>query len=96
MRNENCCEANPKSLIERIWLRLGFGMPIHNDMGDLDDTPGLAASYIRMDIIIHLAWIDRLRLLVSGKIAIKVSTKTDAFVSKAISRSMISVLPISW
>src|ERR1700678_741778 len=61
-----------------------------------EDLEGYAPSYIRTGVIAVFDWKDRLRLLVSGKICMRIQTKTDVIVTKMVSTSEFSVLPPSY
>lgn len=50
-----------------------------------------ARTFISTDIYVHLDWLDRLRLLWSGRIHVKVTTYTDVLVNDAESLSVFSV-----
>lgn len=78
-----------------VWGRLGFGskrIPRFED----DEHPDLAPHWMTSHVIGVLDWKDRLRVLISGKIEVVVSTKTDVPVTKAVSKSNLGVLPPSY
>jgi hypothetical protein len=58
-----------------------------------EDTDGFAPSYIMTRVISNLDWKDRLRVLLSGRLAVETQTKTDVVVSKMVSQSVVYVLP---
>ena len=74
-----------------IWNRLGF----HSCAAYLDDKdyPDMANAYIDTDVYAHLSWMDRIRILISGKVMVSLATKTNVIVERALSASKISVLP---
>ncbi len=51
-----------------------------------------AEGYITTVAICVFDWLDRLRILVSGKVEVKIYTKTDVMVNKAHSTSVAYVL----
>lgn len=81
------------TLPQRIWRALGFVHPPLPDMSDLDDALGFCEAHMGSRIICVLSIGDRIRALISGKLAIEVATKTDVIVAKAITRSTVAVLP---
>jgi hypothetical protein len=56
-----------------------------------DDLEGFAPSYMVTETIAFLDWKDRLRTLVSGKVKVRVHTKTDVIVGKSLSTAAVSV-----
>ena len=79
-------------LRERIWLALGFGA-CSNPNPWPDEMPGFAPAYVTVNTIAVLDWRDRLRVLLSGKLMVAASVKTDVMVGKAETASHVSVLP---
>lgn len=77
---------------ETIWERvLRFLFPQHW----LEPAPeelGWAPGELSLDSFVYLDALDRLRLLVSGKLAVRIRSQTDVVVNKMRSRSTISVL----
>ena len=68
------------------------------DMTDwrCEEEPGFAPGALITDTVAHLDFLDRLRVLVSGKVRIEVSTKTDVLVKKSKSMSAVGVMPPSY
>lgn len=89
----NRCAADDRSLIARAWSWLGFGVPALPSMDDLDGAPGMAAGHFGTTLYVKLDWRDRLRVLVSGRIGIELAYKTDAQVTRAITRIDSRALP---
>lgn len=89
--NDTYAIGTQRTLIERIWLALGFGMPAYLDMDDLDQ-PGWAPAYLESSTFIKFDWRDRLRVLVSGRVYVCCKSKTDVVIGRAITRSQVSVL----
>lgn len=50
-------------------------------------------TYLTTDVRVHVDWPDRLRLLVSGRCLVQVTTYTDVLVNDADSVSVFSVEP---
>lgn len=57
-----------------------------------DDKPGFAPSYLLTYVEARLDWLDRLRILVSGKCEVQIRTYTDVAVKKSVSESLFTVL----
>ena len=75
-----------------IWERLGFkecGAPWMKD----EDFPELPPGRLITETNVYFDWKDRLRILMSGKVRVAVSTKSNVIVDTAISMSEVSVLP---
>lgn len=87
-----------QSLRSRIWRALGFGMNNSMDMTDwrCEEEPGFAPGALVTDTVVHLDFLDRLRVLVGGRLRIEVSTKTDVLVKKSKSMSAVGVMPPSY
>lgn len=60
-----------------------------------EETQGMAEGYLQTDAVCVFDWVDRLRLLISGKLLTQTKTQTDVHVSKARSSSNFYVLPPS-
>jgi hypothetical protein len=80
-----------------IWYRLGFRFTFNEDDFDWrnQDPPeeGFVPGAFETVTHVHVGWLDRLRLLVSGHCAVSIHTKTDVLVNRAKSRSQFAVLP---
>ena len=55
--------------------------------------PGWADGDLTLGISIHLDWLDRIRVLVSGKLSVRTRTKTNVAVGNAKTKSLCHVLP---
>lgn len=75
-----------------IWHRLGFNYA-HAKSFDDTEHPDMAEAWLCVETYSQLSWIDRLRVLISGKVHIQAKTKTDVVVRHAITNSAFSVLP---
>jgi len=76
------------TLLERLWRRL-FPARYREIPEDLE---GFAPSYMITEVRIHLGWVDRLRILVSGNLRVETTTKTDVIITKMASQSTVTVL----
>lgn len=84
-----------QSLSSRFWRALGFGMTGGMEMADWrcdESDKKFAPGAIMTDTVIVVDFMDRLRLLISGKARVEVSTKTDVMVNRTQSRSRFGVL----
>lgn len=86
---EALCLAIP-SCWERLWWRLGF-RECHAYFDE--EIEGFVPSYMTTVVYGYLDWKDRIRLLISGKIMVHAATKTDKPIDRAITRSVVSILP---
>lgn len=82
--------AYSKASKPTIWRRLGFRSAASHFE---DDEPEWQRGYIKNDTTIIFDWLDRLRVLVSGKVAVSLTIRTDAKVDKTQSVSGVGVLP---
>lgn len=64
----------------------------HHYLEPLPDEKGFAVGDMLTDVFVCLGWMDRLRMLLSGKLQIQLRTKTDVMVTKAKSWSTVSIL----
>jgi hypothetical protein len=55
----------------------------------LEDKEGWAPGYMITEVVARLDWRDRLRVLVSGKVHVSTSTRTDVNVSKVHSETAV-------
>ena len=65
-------------------------------MPDFDDDPyneGYAESSLQTEVVVCLGIADSLRLLISRKLIVKTSTKTDVIVTRSYSKSDVGILP---
>ncbi len=83
--NENTYAMQRRNFLQ--WFFPMRNLPVPNDESDY------AEGYITTVAICVFDWLDRLRILVSGKVEVKIYTKTDVMVNKAHSTSVASVLP---
>jgi hypothetical protein len=74
-----------------IWNRFGFGYA--GVAYDDEDATWAKPGSISSDILVHLGWQDRLRVLFSGWISLATKTKTDVIVENAHMRSSVKILP---
>ncbi len=90
--------ASRESLRSRFWRRLGFGF--RSDTGLFDwrneepkDGDWWVIGAISTTTVVHVSFLDRLRLLVSGRAYLEESTRTNVEVERAETRSAFCVLP---
>lgn len=81
-----------RNFIDRFWSRLGFGTCANPNPWD-EEMEGFAPSYLAVNTVAVFDVWDRLKILISGKVMVAASTKTDVIVHTAISASSVSVLP---
>ena len=84
----------PPTFWEKFWPRLGFhhAHAPRPDEDELKDN-GWAPSWFMVETYVHLDWVDRLRLLISGKLHVEQSVKTDVVISKSSATSGFGILP---
>lgn len=86
----NVKAPDPRPWRQRFWARLGFGecrAPYIEDREGF--APGCGDSSVHFDV----DWRDRLRLLVSGRLAVSIAHKMDALPRRWESAAAMSVLP---
>lgn len=83
------------SLRERVWRRLGFRHRFNEALLKWRNEPtdGCVEGAITTTVAVHVGYVDRLRLLISGHCEIAVYTKTDVLVQRAVTGSQFDVLP---
>lgn len=75
-----------------IWHRLGFG---HAGVAPWNDDDG-TAHYIVTDTVAVFDWLDRLRILLTGRVHVATRTRTEVPVGKAETRGSVKVLGWGW
>jgi hypothetical protein len=83
MNQEYCQEFKPT-----VWYKLGKFLFPYSPRPHIE---GDERTYLTTNIYIHVDWLDRLRLLISGKAHIVVVTYTDIEVKEAESVSSFEV-----
>ncbi len=81
-----------QSLSARLWSKLGFGRCFIPAPDDDNPEPWCAPGRLVSVTIADIDWRDRLRLLISGRAMVFMSTQTDVAVNVARSESKFSVL----
>jgi hypothetical protein len=91
--NAAFCAKQPLRL--RVWQFLGFCRQYDDDLFEWRNAEGdgFAPSAFHTETHCILGWKDRLRVLVTGHVAVDVWSKTDVIVGRAVSRSSVAVLP---
>lgn len=74
------------SLSRRLWWRLGFG---RHDFSSIDEDLEAAKlpGWFRTDVMIYVSFMDRVRLLISGKATMQIENRSNVVVDTVISRS---------
>lgn len=76
-----------------LWPRLGFRRG-HAPRPDEDElTEGWAPSWFVVETYVSLGWLDRIRVLISGKLHIDNAIKTDVEIGKSRATSSVGILP---
>mgnify|MGYP001617003604 CR=1 FL=1 len=60
------------------------------------ERPGFALRELALDSFVQLGWLDRIRMVSSGRIVLRTRVQTDVLIRRAESRSETSVLPPAW
>lgn len=76
--------APDESVLQRLWRRLGFSVPA---------WPEMEGGNLMTDVTAILGWTDRLRVLVSGQVMIRISTICQHSPGLVESESTLGVLP---
>lgn len=86
-----------ETLRSRMWRFFGFCWKPDDDLYDWRnmDPPqeGFAPGAMTTITHIHITFIDRLRVLLTGHVAVEIFTKADTIPAKLLSRSRVAVLP---
>ncbi len=80
------------TLIERIWRALGFSYHLGAEPGDIDTLPGWMCTETRM----HFGFRDRLRLLISGRLHLKLVQHTPVQCDFSRNRLDWQIEPPGW
>ena len=89
--NENTGGAFYAPDTRNWWQRLLARLFPSQPRPHLEDVEGMAPGYLRTEVVAHLDWVDRLRVLVSGKVHISTSMRTDVNVIKVHGESAVWV-----
>lgn len=78
---------------QRLGLRLGFTFPFDEELLDwrTEERENFVSGALITRVRIHISWMDLLRLLLSGRAEVEISTKTDKIIERAESRSRFRV-----
>lgn len=83
---ENTCSmANRPTIMDRLFPVRYLEPP--------EEREGFAPGDLSITTVVHLDWLDRLRIFLSGNLALKTRTQTDVEIAKASTTSAIWVLP---
>lgn len=91
VENQNFAMYHRPTLLERIARRLGFTFRMGDEPEGVDDYPGWARTELR----IGLSFLDRLRLLVSGRLDISMTHYADVRFNEMKNRTDLR-LPAPW
>jgi hypothetical protein len=92
--NGGCFYAEYKpTLSERFWRAMGFKRAYVHAPNFMEEVEGFVSGSITTNVICHMGWLDRLRLLVSGKMIVALATMTNVTVDRAVTVSECGVLP---
>ena len=69
----NGCFYNEPTLMERFWRKVGF----HYHLGDEPQGAESLPGWSQTNQYFHFGWSDRLRLLISGRLLVKLTMSTD-------------------
>lgn len=83
--------VSKESWLAKFWRRLGFRRP-HVER-PCESIAGLAEGCLIVSTVTHFDWKDRLRILVSGNVAIENVVQTDVTVLRSYSYAASGVLP---
>lgn len=80
-----------------VWYRLGFRYRFDEDLFEWRNKEppdeGFAVGAIGIRIGVHVSFVDRLRLLISGHAELTAYVKTNVTVDRAKTRSQFAILP---
>jgi len=81
--------------IERpsIWHRLGFGFVPAPRPDEQENMPGYEPSWFIAGVYFRLSFMDRIRILISGRVRVEGAFKTDARISRAMGSWSMSIVP---
>lgn len=92
----NTCAVNKTTIWHRIGQLLGYGDCSQPNFENDPYNIGYAESQLETVVFVHLDVLDRIRLLLTGTLVVRTSTKTDTIIMKSYSKSETSVLPIGY
>ncbi len=103
-------EAFASEFKPTIWHRLGFGHAYVAPWGDEPHpwgkefsevteergSDGLLLTSLTTETRVHFDWLDRLRILVTGRVHVFVRTRSEHDPGRADSRSAVRVMGLGW
>jgi len=95
-------EACAQEFRPTIWHRLGFGHAYVHPWGDENEDhngrcpDGLLATSLTTETRVHFDWLDRLRILVTGRVHVFVRTRSEHDPGRADGRSAVRVMGFGW
>lgn len=95
--NNTALTLAPPSLADRVWRWLGYRRAYDHDLIEWRTAEPQPLDWWKPGALvtvteIRLGFVDRLRLLVSGRCEVEVSARTDAIVGRSEARAVVSVL----
>lgn len=82
----------PEPFRVRFWRRLGFHWG-HVPYQDDSEEEGWAPDSLIVETGVHLDWLDRIRVLISGNLHVGQRVKTDVSIGRSRAVSRVGVLP---
>ena len=92
----NTCEVNRIGFWSQIARLFGYGDCLQPDFENDPFAEGYAEASLQTVVFVHLDFKDRLRLLLTGNMVVRTSTKTDQIIMRSYSKSKTSILPIGY
>ena len=80
----------------RMWQRLGFFGRFDQECSDWREDVPEGGDLIHVETTISISFVDRLRILLSGRCELRSYTKTTVPVAKCETRSTFRVMPPEW
>lgn len=94
MTVENGVQASKPTIWYRLGFHYGWDEALFNwRSADPEPDDWFVAGALTTRIEVHVGFLDRIRLLISGRCELFCSTRTDVVVKRAETRSQFAVLP---
>ena len=77
---------------ERFWRWAGFRRAHTEAPNSFEEIEGFAPGSITTNVVCHVGWLDRFRLLLTGMAEVQIRTMTNVTVDRAVSVSAMSIL----
>ena len=92
----NLCEVQEETLKAKIYRFLGYGDCLQPDFENDPYDVGYAEANLQTVVFVHLGFADRIRLLLTGGMVVRTSTKTDQIILRSYSKSNTGILPAGY